>query len=100
MLEERYRSVLRGEPAAFVQADLDFHALVAGIAGSPLHAALERMAGTSLRTDLAGRASRLARDDELNELHRTLVEAIDDSNAEAARRAAKAIADAEAPAPD
>lgn len=100
MLEERYRSVLRGEPAAFVRADLDFHAFVAGIAGSPLHAALERMAGTSLRTDLAGRASRLARDDEVNELHRTLVEAIDDSNADAARRAAKAIADAEGPAPD
>lgn len=100
MLEERYRSVLGGEPGTFVQADLDLHAFVAGIAGSPLHAALERMAGIGLRTDLAGRARRLALDDDLNELHRTLVEAIDDSDGEAARRAAKAIADAEAPAPD
>ena len=100
LLEERYRSVLGGEPATFVQADLDLHAFVAGIAGSPLHAALERMAGIGLRTELAGRARRLALDGELNELHRTLVEAIDESDAEGARRAAKAIAAAEAAATD
>ena len=100
VLQERYRSVLGGDPASFVQADLDLHAFVAGIAGSPLHAALERMAGTGLRSDLAGRARTLALDDELNELHQTLVDAIDGSNPEAARRAAEAIAEAEAPAPD
>jgi len=58
------------------------------------------MAGIGLRTELAGRARRLALDGELNELHRTLVEAIDESDAEGARRAAKAIAAAEAAATD
>jgi len=100
LLEERLRSVLAGDPSAFVRADLDLHAFVAGIAGHPLHAALERMAGVALRTDMTGRARRLALDGELDDLHRTLVEAIDDSDAEAARRAAKAIANAEAAGPD
>lgn len=100
MLEERHRSVLAGEPAAFIQADLDLHAFVASVAGSPLHAALERMTGVSLRTDLAGRAKRLALDEELGELHRILIEAIDASDANAARKAAMAIAAAEGAGPD
>ena len=100
LLEERLRSVLAGDPSAFVRADLDLHAFVAGIAGRPLHAALERMAGVALRTDMAGRARRLALDGELNDLHRTLVEAIDQSDPEGARRAAKEIAAAEAAVPD
>jgi DNA-binding FadR family transcriptional regulator len=100
MLDERHRSVLAGEPDAFTQADLDLHAFVAGVAGSPLHAALERMTGVSLRTDMAGRAKRLALDDELGELHRTLVEAIDASDSKAARKAAMAIAATEGAEPD
>jgi GntR family transcriptional repressor for pyruvate dehydrogenase complex len=100
LLEERLRSVLAGDPSDFIQADLDLHAFVAGIAGSPLRAALERMTGVALRTDMAGRARRLALNGELNELHRTLVEAIDESDPEAARRAAEAIAAAEAAVPD
>lgn len=100
MLQERHRAVLAGEPTAFIQADLDLHAFVAGVAGSPLHAALERMAGLGLRTDMAGRARRLALDGELDELHRTLVDAIDASDADAARVAARAIAIAEGAAPD
>jgi DNA-binding FadR family transcriptional regulator len=100
MLEERRRAILAGEPAAFVRADLDLHAFVAGVAGSPLHAALERMAGLSLRSDLAGRARRLALDGHLDELHLVLVEAIDASDAETARQAARAIATAEGAAPD
>jgi DNA-binding FadR family transcriptional regulator len=100
LLQERYRSVLAGEPTAFIQADLDLHAFVAGVAGSPLHAALERMAGVGLRTDMVGRARRLALDGELDELHRTLVDAIDASDADAARVAARAIAVAEGAAPD
>lgn len=100
MLQERYRSVLAGEPRAFIQADLDLHAFVAGIAGSPLHAALERMAGVGLRTDMAGRARRLAYDGALNELHRTLVDAVEASDVDAARAAAQAIAIAEGAAPD
>lgn len=100
LLQERHRSVLAGEPVAFVQADLDLYAFVAGIARSPLHAALERMAAVGVRTDMAGRARRLALDDDLDRLHRTLVEAIDASDADAAREAARAIATAEGSAPD
>jgi DNA-binding FadR family transcriptional regulator len=100
LMEERHRSVLAGEPDAFVRADLELHGFVAGMAGSPLHASLERMAGRGIRTDLTGRARRLALDDDLSELHRTLVHAIDQCDADAARTAARAIAVAEAAAPD
>jgi DNA-binding FadR family transcriptional regulator len=100
LLQERHRAVLAGEPTAFVEADLELHAFVAGVARSPLHAALERMAGAGLRTDMGGRARRLALDDDLDELHRTLVNAIDASDAHAARTAARAIAIAEGAAPD
>jgi DNA-binding FadR family transcriptional regulator len=100
LLQERHRSVLAGEPAAFVEADLNLHAFVAGIARSPLHAALERMAGVALRTDLAGRARRLALDADLEQLHRALVDAIDASDEDAAREVARAIATAEGVAPD
>lgn len=100
LLEERYRAVLAGNPTAFTRADLDFHAFVAGASASPLHAALERMAGSALQTDLAGRARRLALDSGLAALHRSLVEAIDASDADAAREAARAIATAEGAAPD
>lgn len=100
MLQERHRSVLAGEPTAFIQADLDLHAFVAGVASSPLHAALERMVGLGLRTDMVGRARRLALNGELDELHRALVDAIDASDADAARVAARAIAIAEGAAPD
>lgn len=100
LLQERHRSVLGGEPTAFIEADLNLHAFVAGVARSPLHAALERMAGVGLRTDMTGRARRLARDDELDELHRTLVDAIDASDEDAARATARAIAIAEGAAPD
>jgi DNA-binding FadR family transcriptional regulator len=91
---------LGGEPTAFVEADLELHAFVAGVARSPLHAALERMAGMGLRADMGGRARRLALDDDLGELHRALVDAIDASDADAARTAARAIAVAEGAAPD
>lgn len=100
LLQERRRSILAGEPSAFVHADLELHAFVAGIAGSPLHAALERMAGKGLLGDMTGRARRLALDGDLDELHDTLVEAIDASDADAARAAASAIAVAEGVAPD
>ena len=100
LLSERHRSVLAGEPASFVEADLELHAFVAGVARSPLHAALERMAGVALRTDLTGRARRLALDEDLDELHQRLVDAIDAADADAARLAARAIAIAEGAAPD
>jgi DNA-binding FadR family transcriptional regulator len=100
LLSERNRAVLAGEPDGFIRADLDLHTLVAGLAGSPLHAALERMAGVGVRTDMAGRARGLALDAELDELHRTLVDAIDASDADAARIAARAIAVAEGAGPD
>jgi len=100
LLEERHRSVLAGEPTGFVEADLELHAFVAGAARSPLHSALERMAGVALRTDLAGRAGRLALDPELEELHGRVVDAIDSADADAARVAARAIAIAEGAAPD
>jgi DNA-binding FadR family transcriptional regulator len=100
LLQERRRSILAGEPGDFVQADLALHDFVAGIAGSPLHAALERMTGIGLVGDMTGSAGRLAMDDELDELHDALVEAIDASDADAARAAAVAIATAEGAAPD
>jgi DNA-binding FadR family transcriptional regulator len=100
LLQERRRSILAGEPSAFVQADLALHDFVAGIAGSPLHAAVERMMGIGLVGDMTGSAGRLAMDDELDELHDALVEAIDASDADAARAAAVAIATAEGAAPD
>jgi DNA-binding FadR family transcriptional regulator len=58
------------------------------------------MAGVGLRTEMAGRARGLALDAELDELHRTLVDAIEASDAEAARIAARAIAVAEGAGPD
>jgi DNA-binding FadR family transcriptional regulator len=100
LLQERRRSILAGEPGDFVQADLALHDFVAGIAGSPLHAALERMAGMGLVSDMTGSARRLAMDDELDELHDALVDAIAASDADAARRTAVAIAVAEGAAPD
>lgn len=100
VLEERHRAVLAGSPSGFTQADLAFHASVGSVAGSPLHAALEAMAGSALRIDLAGKARRLARDQGLAALHEALVEAIDASDADRARAAARAIATAEGAAPD
>ncbi len=49
---------------------------------------------------MTGRARRRARDEELDELHRRLVDAIDTSDAEAACATARAIAIAEGAAPD
>lgn len=100
VLEERHRAILAGEPGAFVRADLELHAFVAGVTGSPLHAALERMTGLGVRSDMTGRARRLALDGRLDELHRRLVEAIDESDADAAREVARAIATTEGAAPD
>ena len=99
-LEGRQRAMLEGSPTEFTRADLDLHNLVAGVAGNPLHAAIERVTGNALRTDLAGRARRLAFDPGLDDLHRSLLEAIDASDADAARTAAQAIATAEGMAPD
>ncbi len=96
MLEERSLSMHTGSPLQFTRADLDFHGTVAAAADSPLHAALERMAGTALWTDLAGRARRLAWDLSLTRLHRDLVDAIEAGSPEAAVAAARAIAAAEA----
>lgn len=100
MLEERSLSVHSGSPDRFTRADLDFHGALAAAAGIPLHAALERMVGTALWTDLAGRARRLAWDSSLTRLHRELVEAIEAATPEAAVAAARAVAVAEAAAPD
>lgn len=100
MLEERSLSVHTGSPSRFTRADLDFHGTLAAAAGIPLHAALERMTGTALYTDLAGRARRLALDTSLTRLHRELVEAIEAGTPEAAVTAARAVATAEAAAPD
>jgi DNA-binding FadR family transcriptional regulator len=100
MLEERSLSVHSGSPDRFTRADLDFHGTLAGAAGVPLHAALERMTGTALWTDLAGRARRLAWDSSLTRLHRELVDAIEAGTPEAAVAAARAVAAAEAAAPD
>jgi DNA-binding FadR family transcriptional regulator len=100
LLVERDRSVIAGEPSAFVQADLDLHAFVAGMSGSALHAALERMAGVAVRTDMTGRARQLALDPQLDELHRNLVDAIEASDPDGARSAATAIAIAEGAQPD
>jgi len=100
MLEERSLSVHTGSPSTFTRADLEFHRTVAAASGSPLAAALERMAGVALWTDLAGRARRLALDPDLAELHRQLVEAIEAGTPDAAAAAARAINAAEAAAPD
>ena len=96
MLEERALAVHSGSPERFTRADLDFHGTVAAAADSPLHAALERMAGTALWTDLAGRARRLAWDASLTRLHRDLVDAIEAGRPEAAVAAARAVAEVEA----
>jgi DNA-binding FadR family transcriptional regulator len=100
MLEERSLSVHSGSPDRFTRADLDFHGALAAAAGISLHAALERMVGTALWTDLAGRARRLAWDSSLTRLHRELVEAIEAATPEAAVAAARAVALAEAAVPD
>jgi DNA-binding FadR family transcriptional regulator len=99
-LEERSLSIHSGSPDRFTRADLDFHGTLAAAAGIPLHAALERMTGTALWTDLAGRARRLAWDSDLTRLHRDLVDAIEAGTPAAAIAAARAVVAAEAAAPD
>jgi DNA-binding FadR family transcriptional regulator len=99
-LEERSLAVHTGNPDRFTRADLDFHGALAGAAGIPLHAALERMTGVALLKDLAGRARRLAWDSSLTRLHHDLVDAIEAGTPEAAVLAARAVATAEAAAPD
>lgn len=99
-LEERSLSVHAGSPDRFTRADLDFHGAVAAAGRSPLHAALERMTGTALMRDLAGRARTLAWDQQLTRLHHDLVDAIEAGSPEAAVAAARAVATAEAAAPD
>jgi DNA-binding FadR family transcriptional regulator len=96
MLEERSLAVHSGSPDRFTRADLNFHGTLAAASGVPLHAALERMTGVALWTDLAGRARRLAWDSSLTRLHRDLMEAIEAGTPEAAVAAARAIAAAEA----
>lgn len=96
MLEERTLAVHSGSPDRFTRADLDFHGTLSAAAGIPLQAALERMVGTALWTDLAGRARRLAWDPGLANLHRDLVDAIEAGSPEAAVAAARAVAAAEA----
>lgn len=99
-LEERSLSVHTGSPDRFTRADLDFHGALAAAAGIPLHAALERMTGIALLRDLAGRARSLAWDQSLTELHHDLVDAIEAGTPDAAAAAARAVATAEAAAPD
>jgi GntR family transcriptional repressor for pyruvate dehydrogenase complex len=100
LLDERRRTVTAGDPSAFTDADLEFHAFIGGLSGSPLYASIERVAGSALRAELAGKARRLALDSELDGLHEAIVEAIDTSDSDGARRAALAIATAEGAAPD
>ena len=99
-LEERSLSIHSRTPDRFTRADLDFHRALAAATRMPLHAALERMAGIALVRDLAGRARSLAWDEGLTRLHHDLVDAIEAGAPEAAMAAARAVATAEAAAPD
>ncbi len=99
-VEERRRSVYVGDPDGFTRADLDLHALVAKSARLPLQATWEGMAGTALWKELAGRAKRLALDDELAQLHERLVAAIEGRRSGDAAETARAIAAIEGEAKD
>ncbi len=96
LLDERERAAWVGDPQGFTRADLDLHSFISASAGSPIHAALERMSATALSGDLAGKAQQLAIDRDLADLHAALVDAIDEGRPEAASTTAAAIAAREA----
>ncbi|HEY4767547.1 MAG TPA: GntR family transcriptional regulator [Candidatus Limnocylindria bacterium] len=100
LLDERERAAWVGDPQDFTRADLELHSFISASAGSPIHAALERMSGTALWGDLAGKARQLAIDRDLAELHADLIDAIEERQPEAASAAAAAIAAREASAGD
>ena len=81
-----------GSPEAYVDADLEFHVCVARAAGGQVAVATQRLAAAVLRPVLRARASGLADDGELANLHRTLADAIEGGRPHRAARAARAIA--------
>lgn len=89
---EREAARRSGDPEAYVDADLEFHARVAAAARGPIGVAAHRLAGTALRPVLQANAGDLAGDDRLAALHRTLADAVADGRPMRAVRAARAIA--------
>jgi DNA-binding FadR family transcriptional regulator len=91
LLNERRLAVRFGDPERFAEAEVEFHAHLAGMSGSALHAAIEKAIGLAVRDDLAAMAKRLALDDRLAHLHDRLVDAVDRGQPRAAVAAARAI---------
>ena len=96
MLEERVRSARTGDPRRFTRADLEFHAFVAASGGNALQASIERLVGSALWSDLAGRAKQLALNRDLEERHADLLTAIEEHDRDGAAAAARAIGLSEA----
>lgn len=89
---EREAARRSGDPGAYVDADIEFHARVAAAARGPIGVAAHRFASTTLRPLVQANAGELAGDDRLATLHRTLADAVADGRPMRAVRAARAIA--------
>lgn len=90
-LVERMLASGRGDPTAFVEADLAFHLAVSRMSHNAMGASAYRMAAGLLRSDMQARARALVADRRLDNLHRVLVEAIGRGRPLRAERAARAI---------
>jgi DNA-binding FadR family transcriptional regulator len=89
---EREAARRSGDPDAYVDADLEFHARLAAAARGPVGVAAHRLAGVVLRPHLRASAAEMASDDRLAGLHRALADAVADRRPMRAVRAARAIA--------
>lgn len=99
LLWERQRASTTEDARTFADADATFHRLIAHASGNALAASARHMAAVALHPHLAARSAALAANRHLNQLHETLVNAIEDGRPSRARRAARLICAIEAKPP-
>ncbi|MEP6468832.1 MAG: FCD domain-containing protein [Chloroflexota bacterium] len=95
LLGERDLARRSGDARQFAATDIALHRAVFRMSGNQLAAASVELAGPMLIGELEARADVLATDPHLQQLHRSLVDAIEMGRATTARRAALAIAERE-----
>jgi DNA-binding FadR family transcriptional regulator len=95
LLGERDLACHSGDARRFAATDIALHRAVFRMSGNQLAAASVELAGPALIGELEARADVLATDSHLQQLHGSLVDAIEMGRATSARRAALAIAERE-----
>lgn len=95
-LAERERAIMIGDDRQFTHEDLTFHRAIAQAAGNSLAVAIESAAGAAVSRGLIGRATVLALDQRLRDLHADLVDAIERRRPDLAARLSGRIARLEA----